>query len=73
MYSSSERERITIQFGPFSNFIGAHYWNLQHKLLEDEETNVFDEKYVNKRLYKCVNESASTESWLPRALIFDTR
>jgi hypothetical protein len=23
------REILTLQFGPFSNFLGTHYWNFQ--------------------------------------------
>ena len=43
--ATSGKEVITFQVGNYSNFVGAHYWNLQEALLEDgnSRTNTHSE------------------------------
>ncbi|TFK19554.1 tubulin nucleotide-binding domain-like protein [Coprinopsis marcescibilis] len=57
------REILYIQAGPFSNFVGTHFWNTQEAYLSDEDGNI--DPQVSFR-----NESES-KTLCPRLLVFD--
>ena len=43
----SGKEVITFQVGNYSNFVGAHYWNLQETLLEDRNSRENNHNELN--------------------------
>ena len=54
-----------MQYGNLSNFVMAHYWNLQDELVKYEHTD-----FLYPRIY---TESGQTGRYTPRTLIFDTK
>eukprot|EP00930_Biecheleria_cincta_P057960 TRINITY_DN43825_c0_g1_i1.p1 TRINITY_DN43825_c0_g1~~TRINITY_DN43825_c0_g1_i1.p1 ORF type:complete len:593 (+),score=89.56 TRINITY_DN43825_c0_g1_i1:176-1954(+) len=67
-------EVVTLQFGFFSNHVGAHYWNLQDEVAaQDEIAGEEDDgpRIEHARLYRCVERADHSESWRPRLLAVD--
>ncbi|XP_047127442.1 protein misato homolog 1 [Hydra vulgaris] len=59
------QEVITLQFGSYSNYVGAHYWNLQQKAIldSDEEDNI--------KLFK--SSFGKHKNKFPRTICFDIK
>eukprot|EP01041_Mallomonas_annulata_P003572 gene3572-7103_t len=72
MNNSNSREHITIQLGHFSNYIGSHYWNIQHELL-GQNVDGQGEIFQSHKLFRSIKGKIGSEEKYPRALIFDLR
>ena len=68
-------EIITFQVGNYSNFVGAHYWNLQETLLKDGTTgdNTINELNHDILFRKGVNFQTGQGSCRPRVIAFDLK
>ncbi|KAF9110727.1 mtDNA inheritance, partitioning of the mitochondrial organelle [Mortierella sp. AM989] len=69
-------EIVTLQFGHFANFVGAHYWNTQdaqfnYEQPEDEETT--PELINHDCLYRVGVTNKGVDTYTPRALIYDLK
>ncbi|KAJ2795815.1 mtDNA inheritance, partitioning of the mitochondrial organelle [Coemansia guatemalensis] len=53
------REVITLQFGEYANYVGAHYWNLLHACEDQDPERVLFREESSRRIQ-------------PRALVFDS-
>ena len=70
-------EQITLQFGSYSNFVGAHYWNFLDELygrkaLETSDSPCYQERFHHEKLYRSRTEGGHTANY-PRALMFDLK
>ncbi|KAJ2612229.1 mtDNA inheritance, partitioning of the mitochondrial organelle [Coemansia sp. RSA 1365] len=52
------REVVTLQFGEYANYVGAHYWNLQHACKDQDPNRVLFRDQNSRQIQ-------------PRALVFD--
>ncbi|KAF9438617.1 mtDNA inheritance, partitioning of the mitochondrial organelle [Entomortierella beljakovae] len=69
-------EIVTLQFGHYANFVGAHYWNTQdaHFNYEQSEEEEHPPELVNHDcLYRVGMTSKGVDTYTPRALIFDLK
>ena len=81
MASTAQRgDTVTLQFGRFSNYVGAHFWNLQDELIGALSQDVDDARGVDvSGLYRASSSSSSHSqsaagvTYTPRALIYDLR
>ncbi|KAJ2082469.1 mtDNA inheritance, partitioning of the mitochondrial organelle [Coemansia sp. RSA 988] len=53
------REVVTLQFGEYANYVGAHYWNLLHACEDQDPEHVLFREQNSRQIQ-------------PRALVFDT-
>lgn len=72
------REIITLQFGPYANHIGAHFWNFQDELFSPSfQTAGGGTELDADVLYRTTEagglHSGSVASYTPRLLVFDAR
>ncbi|KAA0154218.1 hypothetical protein FNF31_06355 [Cafeteria roenbergensis] len=66
---ASRREILTFQCGPFSNGIGAHFWNSQDELCGGAFAHSDDEPWIdNGPMYM-----ETAKGMVPRAVFFDSR
>eukprot|EP00271_Cylindrocystis_brebissonii_P007119 TRINITY_DN20286_c0_g1_i1.p1 TRINITY_DN20286_c0_g1~~TRINITY_DN20286_c0_g1_i1.p1 ORF type:complete len:661 (+),score=125.62 TRINITY_DN20286_c0_g1_i1:81-2063(+) len=75
------REVVTLQVGPYANFVGAFYWNLQDEEFADEElgqapdrkdTRAFAASAVDPIALWSLREGQMRQTyWAPRVLIYD--
>ena len=75
-------EILTLQFGNYSNYVGAHFWNFQDELLgrKQLESHALDElhdkacseEFQSHKLYRNLTSNRRVES-TPRVLIFDVK
>ncbi|KAK9811921.1 hypothetical protein WJX72_012443 [[Myrmecia] bisecta] len=67
-------EVITLQFGNFANYVGAHFWNFQDELLglaEKPEVSAAAAQ-INPDVLYCVGENLQgQQTYTPRLLLFD--
>jgi hypothetical protein len=72
---SSLKEIITFQVGNYSNFVGAHYWNLQEALLEDGtiKSNTKNELNHDILFRKGLNFQTGQRTAWPRVIAFDLK
>ena len=68
-------EIITFQVGNYSNFVGAHFWNLQETLLKDVATGNNSSNELNHDILfrKGVNFQTGQSSCRPRVIAFDLK
>jgi hypothetical protein len=68
-------EMITFQVGNYSNFVGAHYWNLQEGLLRDGTIEHDTNNELNHDILfrKSVNFQTGQHSCRPRLIAFDLK
>ena len=78
---SQGEEIVTLQFGNYSNHVGAHFWNFQDELcgrLSREEAypdindNSFKEAFNFTRLYREMSKHGEVQ-YYPRNIVFDLR
>lgn len=70
----ARHEIITLQFGSFANFAGAHYWNIQDDLLgyaEKEATAAVAAQINSDCLFRSGEDSHGNPTYTPRAILFD--
>lgn len=67
----STREIVTLQFGHYSNFVGAHFWNLQE--LSFDYTGTVKTEVNHDILYREGQISQSEITYTPRLLIADLK
>ncbi|KAM7540510.1 hypothetical protein Aperf_G00000037100 [Anoplocephala perfoliata] len=68
MYSSDSRELVFIQAGPASNWVGAHFWNLQENcVFQNRNDCVFD----SHSLFR-LKEKLTPTDLMPRLVSIDT-
>ncbi len=70
-------EHITLQFGNYSNFVGAHYWNFLDELfgrksLETSESPYSQERFYYEKLYRSRVERGHSVNY-PRVMMFDLK
>jgi hypothetical protein len=63
-------EIITLQLGCYSNFIGAHYWNIQQEQLD---RNRKTEGKIELNVEDVFHSSTVADLLQPRTLIFDSK
>ena len=66
---------MTLQFGNYSNYVGAHYWNFLDELfgrksLEDSESPCAHERFEFQKLYRSRGERGRVVNY-PRVMMFD--
>ncbi|OAQ31328.1 tubulin nucleotide-binding domain-like protein [Linnemannia elongata AG-77] len=70
-------EIVTLQFGHFANFVGAHFWNTQEAHFNyqqpGDEEETAPELVNHDCLYRIGMTSKGVETYTPRALIFDLK
>ena len=70
-------EHITLQFGNYSNFVGAHYWNFLDELfgrksLEAPESPYSQERFYYEKMYRSRTEQGRA-MYYPRVMMFDLK
>ncbi|KAF9430904.1 mtDNA inheritance, partitioning of the mitochondrial organelle [Podila epigama] len=70
-------EIVTLQFGQYANFVGTHFWNTQEAHFNYQQVGEEEEQspeLVNHDcLYRIGQTIKGTETYTPRALIFDLK
>ncbi|KAI7824711.1 tubulin domain-containing protein [Gamsiella multidivaricata] len=70
-------EIVTLQFGHFANFVGAHYWNAQEAHFNyqqpSEEEEPAPELVNHDCLYRVGITNKGVDTYTPRALIYDLK
>ena len=79
---SQGQEIITLQFGNYSNHVGAHFWNFQDELcgrlsreaypVSDIPDNSVSEVFNFTRLYREMSKHGEVQ-YYPRNIVFDLR
>ena len=63
---------LTLQFGPYANFVGSHFWNIQDELsgpaYTDESTGL---REVRQECLYRVGDASTSSPATPNVLIFD--
>lgn len=67
----STREIVTLQFGHYSNYIGAHFWNLQE--LSFDYTGVIKTEVNHDILYREGRTTTTEITYTPRLLLADLK
>ncbi|KAA6394221.1 MAG: hypothetical protein EZS28_010253 [Streblomastix strix] len=64
-------ETLTLQFGSYSNFIGAHFWNFQ----EDYMISTYNDnnRQINTDILYRIGEADGISTYTPRLLLFDKK
>ena len=73
--SGATKEIITFQVGNYSNFVGAHYWNLQEALLKDGSVENKTNNELNHDILfrKGLNFQTGQSTCRPRVIAFDLK
>lgn len=67
----STREIISLQFGNYSNFVGAHFWNLQE--LSFDYTGAVKTEVNHDILYREGKTASGDVTYTPRLLLADLK
>ena len=74
---AAARELITLQFGPYANHVGAHFWNAQDELLSPAYATAGGAAELDAGALYCVTEGGgrvgAAPRYTPRVLVFDAR
>jgi hypothetical protein len=49
-------ELVTLQFGPYANFVGTHYWNIQDEQIKQDKF-----QKVNEINYDALGKATETQ------------
>jgi hypothetical protein len=66
-------EIITLQIGHYANFVGSHFWNVQQKCLEYEETTRCDSDVNRHVLFRSGQARCGSELCTPRLVCIDLK
>eukprot|EP00741_Cyanophora_paradoxa_P004797 tig00000829_g4655.t1 len=64
------REAITLQVGPYSNYVGAHFWNLQDEVNAYSAAGVVPEIDLDV-LFRETKNARGASAYVPRAICCD--
>ncbi|KAF0427634.1 tubulin nucleotide-binding domain-like protein [Gigaspora margarita] len=67
-------EIVTLQFGHFSNFVGAHFWNTQEKYFSfDTGQHAQEIEVLHDTLFRAGVTQNGIETYTPRLMIYDLK
>ena len=73
--TSCRREIITLQLGPYANWVGAHFWNIQdeslHPALDEHGDPVHDEDDADPSVLYRAGSSQGQPTTTPRLVVCD--
>lgn len=68
------QEIVTLQFGNYSNYVGAHYWNMHNqRMLETQGCDGDDQFEYKNKLFRETCSSNEKKRFFPRAICFDIK
>ena len=63
---------ITLQFGGYANYIGAHFWNFQDELAGPAYTQADGWREISHdALYRAGEDASGRAAYTPHLLLFD--
>ncbi|CAG8651966.1 2090_t:CDS:2, partial [Dentiscutata heterogama] len=67
-------EIVTLQFGHFSNYVGAHFWNTQEEYFSfDTGQHAQEIEVLHDTLFRAGVTQNGIETYTPRLMIYDLK
>eukprot|EP00898_Chlorokybus_atmophyticus_P008192 jgi/Chlat1/8374/Chrsp80S00638 len=67
------REVVTLQFGTYANFVGAHFWNIQDELLGLADQMGVEQEIDSNIVYRVGETPQGVATYTPRLVALDMR